>query len=151
VALFPSILEEIGPENADFLFCFTDNDQDNIIASLVSRKMDFGRVITRIHNPDFETICKHKRARHTTGLIGDLYFFKFLFTESTEKKLEVLDLPKDTQIVCVFRGDEAYLVSNLEMLKEDDVATLIAKQKQVEAFSAKFELPRQFKSKNNSK
>lgn len=170
---FPSILEEVGPENTDFLICFTDNDQDNIIASLVGQRMGFGQVITRIDNPDFDAICKqlkledvlnpdkliadtlvdtiegYKRARHTTELIGDLCFFKFLVTENTEKKLNALDLPKDTQIVCVFREDDAYLVSNLEMLKENDIVTLITRRKKVDALSAKFELPRQLNSKNN--
>jgi trk/ktr system potassium uptake protein len=172
---FPSILEEVGPENTDFLICFTDNDQDNIIASLVGQRMGFGQVITRIDNPDFGAICKqlkledvfnpdkliadtlvdtiegYKRARHTTELIGDLYFFKFQVTESTEKKLDSLDLPKDTQLVCVFREDKAYLVSNLEMLKEDDVVTLITREKQIQMLSEKFELPRQHKSKNKNK
>ncbi len=91
----PNILEEVGPENTDFLICFTDNDQDNIFASLVGQKMGFGQVITRIDNADFEIICKqlklenvfnpdkqvadtlvdiiegYKRARHSTELIGD--------------------------------------------------------------------------------
>lgn len=170
---FPSILEEVGPENTDFLICFTDNDQDNIIASLVGQRMGFGQVITRIDNPDFNAICKqlkledvlnpdklmadtlldtiegYERARHTTELIGDLYFFKFQVTESTEKKLDALALPEDTQIVCVFREDKAYLVSNLEMLREDDVVTLITKESYIEMLSGKFELPRQLKSKNN--
>ena len=172
---FPSILEEVGPENTDFLICFTDNDQDNIIASLVGQRMGFGQVITRIDNTDFDAICKqlkledvlnpdmlmagtlldtiegYERARHTTELIGDLYFFKFQVTESTEKKLDALDLPKDIQIVCVFREDEAYLVSDLEMLQEDDVVTLITKERHIETLSGKFELPRQLKSKNDQK
>lgn len=168
---FPSILEEVGPENTDFLICFTDNDQDNIIASLVGQEMGFGQVITRIDNPDFDAICKqlkledvfnpdkqiadtlvdtiegYKRARHFTELIGDLYFFKFLVTESTEKKLNALDLPIDTQIICVFRENEAYLTSHLEMLKEGDVVTLITKHKQIETLSAKFAFSREIKSK----
>jgi trk system potassium uptake protein TrkA len=135
--------------------------------------MGFGQVITRIDNPDFDAICKqlkledvlnpdkliadtlvdtiegYKRARHTTELIGDLCFFKFLVTENTEKKLNALDLPKDTQIVCVFREDDAYLVSNLEMLKENDIVTLITRREKVDALSAKFEPPRQLNSKNN--
>ena len=65
-----------------------------------------------------ETIESYEHARHATELIGDLYFFKFQNTECTEKKLDALDLPKDTQIVCVFREDQAYWVSNLEMLQE---------------------------------
>lgn len=168
----PSILEEVGPENTDFLVCFTDNDQDNIIASLVGQEMGFGQVITRIENADFEVICKqlklenvfnpdkqvadtlvdiiegYKRARHSTELIGDLYFVKFIVTQDMEKKLDALDLPKDTHIVCIFRGGEGYLSSNLDLLKEDDVITLITKQEQIELLSAKFDLSKKLKSIN---
>ncbi len=167
---FPSILEEVSPENTDFLICFTDNDQDNIIASLVGQKMGFGEVITRIDNPDFDVICKqlklehvfnpdrqvadtlvdtiegYKRARRTTELFGDLYFFKFLVTESTEKKLHALDLPKDTQVVCVTRVDEAYLSADLETLQENDSVTLITRQNHIETLTAKFALSGKTKS-----
>lgn len=54
---FPSTLEEVGPENTDFLICFSDNKQDNIISSLVGQEMGFGQVVIRIDNPDFDSIC----------------------------------------------------------------------------------------------
>lgn len=53
----PSILKEVGPQNTDFLFCLTDNDQDNIIASLVGHSLGFGRVITVLRDTDYEPIC----------------------------------------------------------------------------------------------
>ncbi len=126
--------------------------------------MSFGQVITRIDNSDFDVICKqlkvenvfnlnkqvadtlvdiiegYKRARHSTELIGDLYFFKFVVTQVIEKKIDALNLPKDTNIVGVFHDDKAYLISNLEVLKEDDVITLITKQEQIEILSEKFDL-----------
>lgn len=169
---FPGILEEVSPENTDFLICLTDNDQDNIIASLVGQEMEFDRVITRIENPDFDTVCKqlkledvfnpdrqvahtlvdaiegHNRTRNSAELKGDLQFFKFQVTQNTGKKLDALDLPKDTHVVCVFRGEEAYLVSDLETLEEGDIVTLITKKDQIEALSSKFELPKQPKTKD---
>jgi trk system potassium uptake protein TrkA len=53
----PHILREADPKHTDLLFCLTDNDQNNIIASLVGRTLGFSRMVTRIQDPDFETIC----------------------------------------------------------------------------------------------
>ncbi len=75
-----------------------------------------------VFNPDkqiadmlVDTIKGYKRARQATELSGELYFFKFQVLSNTEKKLDALDLPSDTQIVCISRGDSAYLASNSEM------------------------------------
>lgn len=169
----PAILEEVSPENTDFLICLTDNDQDNIIGSLVGKKMAFDQVITRIENPDFDTVCKqlkledvfnpdqqvahtlvdtiegHNRARNTAELRGDLHFFKLHITDKTEKKLDALDLPQSTNVVCVFRGQEAYLPSDLELLEEGDIVTLITRKDQIETLSSKFEPAQQSNSKEN--
>jgi trk system potassium uptake protein TrkA len=53
----PDILREAGPEQTDVLLCLTDSDQSNIIASLLGRSLGFQRVVTTIHDPEFETIC----------------------------------------------------------------------------------------------
>ncbi|MEJ2690601.1 MAG: NAD-binding protein, partial [Deltaproteobacteria bacterium] len=37
----PNILREVNPEQTDFLFCLTNNDQDNLIASLGGRSLGF--------------------------------------------------------------------------------------------------------------
>ena len=53
----PNILREVNPEQTDFLFCLTDSDQANVIASLVGRSLGFKRVVTSIGDPQFEGIC----------------------------------------------------------------------------------------------
>lgn len=55
----PSILHDVSPENTDYLFCFTDNDQDNIIAALVGKEMNFSKVVVKLEDPDFQEVCKH--------------------------------------------------------------------------------------------
>ncbi len=168
---FPSILEEVSPENTDFLFCLTDNDQDNIIASLVGQEMEFDRVITRIENCDFDKICKqlkleevfhpdqqvahslvdiiegNKRARKLTELQGDLLFFKFQVMEDTPKNVKGLDLPEDTRMVCISRGKDAYLPTEQETLQEGDIVTLITRDQQIDTLSSKFKLPHPSESK----
>ncbi len=162
---FPAILEEVGPENTDFLICLTDNDQDNILASLVGQEMAFDRVITRIENPDFDTVCKrlkledvfnpdrqvadmlldrvegHKHARNATELKGELSFFKFQVVDDTEKKPDALGLPEDAQPLCVERGEEGLLIGDIETLKEGDVVTVITRKERIEELASKFQLP----------
>lgn len=53
----PSVLEQVGPENTDCLLCLTDSDQDNMIAALVGRELEFARVVAKIEDPDFEPVC----------------------------------------------------------------------------------------------
>lgn len=54
----PDILREVNPEQTDILFCLTDNDQDNVIASLIGRSLGFKRVVTSIRDEQFEGICR---------------------------------------------------------------------------------------------
>ena len=37
----PAVLREVNPEQTDMLFCLTDSDQANVIASLVGRSLAF--------------------------------------------------------------------------------------------------------------
>ncbi len=53
----PAILSQVDPKNCDFLFCLTDNDQANIITSLLGRSMGFHRTITSIQDEDLVTLC----------------------------------------------------------------------------------------------
>lgn len=54
----PAILREANPEGTDVLFALTDNDQANILASLVGRSLGFKRVVTKIQDAELEHICK---------------------------------------------------------------------------------------------
>jgi len=61
----PAILREVNPKETDVLFCLTDDDQDNLIASLVGRSLGFKRVITSIQDPEFEGICRELGLENT--------------------------------------------------------------------------------------
>ena len=53
----PAVLREVGPQHTDVLCCFTDNDQSNILASLVGRSLGFRRIFTKIDDAEFQPIC----------------------------------------------------------------------------------------------
>ncbi|MGD8631758.1 MAG: NAD-binding protein, partial [Gammaproteobacteria bacterium] len=46
----PAVLEELSPDETDMLFCLSNDDQDNIIASLVGQTMQFSSVVTKIED-----------------------------------------------------------------------------------------------------
>ena len=53
----PAILSQVDPKSCDFLFCLTDNDQANIITSLLGRSMGFKRIITSVKDEDLGSLC----------------------------------------------------------------------------------------------
>jgi len=48
----PAVLQEVGPEQTDFLFCVSDRDESNVLAALVGRSLGFGRVVPKIEESD---------------------------------------------------------------------------------------------------
>lgn len=50
----PNILREVNPAQTDILYCLTDSDQANVIASLVGRSLGFKRVVTAVGDAQFE-------------------------------------------------------------------------------------------------
>jgi len=61
----PDVLREVNPEQTDILFCLTDSDQANVIASLVGRSLGFKRVVTSIREKQFEGICRELGLKDT--------------------------------------------------------------------------------------
>ena len=145
----PAILRETDPENADFLFCLTANDQTNIIASLVGRSLGFRRVVTRIDNRQYEHICielgledtivpartigryladmsvGHDMLELSAMIKGEARVFSFVVGEADEGPVAELALPDDTRIVCVYREDRFSLPDPDDKLRVDDEVVVI--------------------------
>lgn len=145
----PAILRETDPEQADFLFCLTDNDQTNIIASLVGRSLGFRRVVTRIDNYQYEHICielgledtivpartigryladmsvGHDMLELTAMIKGEARVFSFVVGEADEGAVEDLELPDETGIVCVYREDRFSLPDPGDRLRAGDEVVVI--------------------------
>ena len=61
----PDVLREVNPEQTEILFCLTDSDQANVIASLVGRSLGFKRVVTSIGDDQLEDICRELGLKDT--------------------------------------------------------------------------------------
>jgi trk system potassium uptake protein TrkA len=53
----PGILKEAEPTRADALLCLSGSDRDNLLAGVVGRHVGFARILTKIEDPEFESIC----------------------------------------------------------------------------------------------
>ena len=145
----PAILREADPERTDFLFCLTDNDQSNIIASLVGKSLGFKRLVTRIEDPEFEHICiglgledTIVPARTIGRYLADMFaghdplelsamikdearVFSFVVTEEDAGTIAALDLPKDSRVVCCYRDGKFMLPEPENELRADDEVVVI--------------------------
>jgi trk system potassium uptake protein TrkA len=158
----PSKLEEVGPDNTDFLFCLSNDDQANIIASLVGQELDFGRVVTRIENSEFEPICVHLglesliipqqeiadslldmvEGREPTGLStvlkGGVRFFTFIAGEKHEGSVKDLKLPGNTRVIAITRGEDSQVAADDTKIRKDDEVFLITEKESLDALDEIF-------------
>ena len=123
----PNVLGEVNPTATDFLFCLSDNDQANLIASLVGRSLGFKRVVTSISDPQFEGIChelglkdtiipSRTISRYLVDMVGggekvelstiikdEARFFVFIAKTEDEVAAKDLNLPAEAKVICYYR------------------------------------------------
>lgn len=153
----PAILKEADPQSTDFLYCLTNNDQTNIIASLVGRSLGFPRVITRIENAEFEHVClelglvdtivpevtiAHHLADMMEGrdplelsatLVGDARLVSFVVGEDEAGPVDGLELPGDSRVICLYRDDELMFAEPELTLRKGDQIVVLARMDDVDA------------------
>lgn len=160
----PQILKEIGPSRTDVLLCLSDDDQDNIIASLVGRSVGFARVMTKLSDPEFEHICIELGLEHTINadhaaarslvdevegratfalssvLRGDVRFFVFTAREEDAGRAADLALPGDTTVLFAYRGDAARAAGEDFEIEADDDVVLLTRSEHLDELSARWSL-----------
>ena len=145
----PKVLAEADPANTDILYCLTDNDQNNIIASLVGRSLGFEKVITRIEDPEFEPICRELGLANTivpsrtisryladtvegidvlelsSAIKKDARLFDFVARPADEGPIEHLDLPKEARVICYYRSDAFHHANPDDSLRAGDEVVIL--------------------------
>jgi trk system potassium uptake protein TrkA len=123
----PDILAEVNPEQTDFLVCLANDDQANIIASLVGRSLAFKRVVTSIADQRLESICLGLGLKDTiipsrtiirnledmisggenvelsTVIKDEARLFGFVAREKDAVAAKDLKLPADAKVICYYR------------------------------------------------
>lgn len=152
----PAILHEADPEHTDRLFCLTNNDQTNILASLVGRSLGFPHVVTRIEDPEYEHICLELGlenpiipARTIGRYLADMFegrdpmelstmirdearVFSFVAHEDDLTKVEDLPLPNDIRVICIYRKGTLLIPKGDDTLEEGDEVVLITHSKHLD-------------------
>lgn len=123
----PDILREVLPEQTDILFCLTDSDQANVIASILGRSLGFKRIVTSIRNEQFEDMCRELGlkdtiipsrtiSRYLQDMVGggenvelaavikdEARFFTFTSKKEDAVATKDLKLPADAKVICYYR------------------------------------------------
>ena len=147
----PAILREANPEATDVLYCLTDQDQTNILASLAGRSMGYKRVVTKIDDPELEHLCLELGLTDTiipsrtigryladtlegqdplelsTMIRDEARVLSFVVHAENTGALDEMDLPKRCRMVCVYRDGEMILPDGESVkLRPDDEIVFIA-------------------------
>ena len=145
----PDVLREVNPEHTDILFCLTDSDQANVLASLVGRSLGFRRVVTSVRDEQFENICHELGlkdiivpyrtiSRSLVDLVsgsnnvdlsmvlkGDVRFFVFIAREEDAVTIGELNLPATARVVLYYRqGEFAHADAETVLQEGDEVLVL---------------------------
>lgn len=149
----PDIQREVNPGQTDFLFCLTDNDQANLIASLVGRSLGFKRVVTTISNPQFEQICHElgledtivrsrtissyledmvggsEQADLSSILKGEARFFTMTTSDADAGTVKGLDLPAHSKVICYYRKGKFSHADDETKLRQGDEVVILTHSK----------------------
>lgn len=145
----PAILREADPKESEILFCLTDNDQTNILASLVGRTLGYRRVVTKIEDPEYEHLCielgleemiipTRAISRYLLDMVSgqdtfeisaviknDVRVFSFVAHDEDVGLIKELKLPADSRAVLLYRGDKfEFIDDNTKLAPGDEVVIL---------------------------
>jgi trk system potassium uptake protein TrkA len=170
----PALLKEAGAEQTDFLFCLTNSDQINIIASLVGRSLGYSKIITKIEDAELTHICKELGlentiiptmtiSRHLTDLAegrdiqelssmirGDARFYSFIIGKDEEREVSDLNFSRPVRVVCYYRDDELRIAEETSRLKKGDEVVIITHGSNIEALKEQWSADRYKPGKSES-
>jgi trk system potassium uptake protein TrkA len=159
----PNILREVDPQQTDVLFCLTDNDQINLIASLVGRSLGFKKVITSIQDPEFEKICQELDLENTivpsrtisryladmvmgldilelsTVIKNEARFFTITADRDDAGAVAELDLPAKAKVVCYYRDNHFFLADPETRLRKGDEVVILTHSENLPALRERWQ------------
>ena len=159
----PNLLSEVNPAQTDFLFCLTDNDHANVIASLVGRSLGFSRVVTSIVDPQFEGICRELGlkdtiipsrtiSRYLEDLVGggenvelstvikdEARFFTLIAKEEDAVAAKDLKLPADAKVICYYRDGKFSHADEETTFRIGDEVVILSHSKNMPALQERWQ------------
>jgi len=151
----PNILREVNPGQTDFLFCFTDSDQDNVIASLVGRSLGFKRVVTSIGGElglNDTIIPSRTISRYLVDLVGGgenvelstvikdvARFFTLIANEEDTVAAKDLKLPSGAKVICYYRNGKFSHVDEETTFRTGDEIVILTHSKNLPALRERWQ------------
>ena len=166
----PNILSEVNPKQTDFLFCLTDSDQNNLIASLVGRSLGFNRVVTSIGDTQFEVVCRELGlkdtiipsrtiSRYLEDMVGggenvelstvikdEARFFTLIAKEEDTVAAKDLKLPAGANVICYYRDGKFSHADEETTLHIGDEIVILTHSKNLPALQERWQ-PKQEQEK----
>jgi trk/ktr system potassium uptake protein len=160
----PNILREVDPAQTDILYCLTDSDQANVIASLVGRSLGFKRVVTAVGDPQFEGICHELGLKDTiipsrtisryledmvggtenvelsTVLKDEARFFTFTAKEENAVPAKDLKLPAEAKVICYYRDGKFSHADEETTFRIGDEVMILTHSKNMPALQERWRL-----------
>lgn len=144
----PDMLREAGPEDTSMLFCLRDNDQDNVLASLVGRHLGFERIVTKVRDLELEAVCRElglqdvivpdrTQSRALVGMVKGMGSVELSTLMKHEASLfpfqapedlgpvSSLDLPDRTRVMWIYRDEDFHFVDGDTEIRKDDEVVLL--------------------------
>jgi trk system potassium uptake protein TrkA len=158
----PDILREVNPEQTDFLFCLTDSDQANLIASLVGRSLGFKRIVTSIDDPQFEGIChelglkdtiipSRTISRYLVDMVGggenielstvikdEARLFILVAGEKDAVAAKELKLPAAAKVICFYRDGTFAHADEKTTFRAGDEVVILTHSKNIPALQERW-------------
>lgn len=162
----PAVLRDLSPTSTELLVCVTDNDETNILATLVGRSLGFRRIVTKIEEPEFEHVCvelglediiipSHDAAQRLADLAGgslpeevSRYFkggarlFSFVADEGEAGQVADLVLPKRSRVLCLYRNGVLIDADADATIKLGDEVVLFTHEKNLPQLKERWVKPR---------
>ena len=159
----PDILREVNPEQSDILFCLTDSDQANVIASLVGRSLGFKRVVTSIRDEQFDVICHElglkdtiipsrtitrylvdlvaggENAELSTVIKDEARFFILIAGEEDAVAAKDLRLPAAAKVICYYRDGKFSHADEDTTFRIDDEVVILTHSKNMPALQERWQ------------
>ncbi|MEJ2347368.1 MAG: NAD-binding protein, partial [Gammaproteobacteria bacterium] len=159
----PNILNEVNPKQTDILFCLTDSDQNNLIASLVGRSLGFNRVVTSIGDMQFEVICRELGlkdtiipsrtiSRYLEDMVGggenvelstvikdEARFFTMIAKEEDTVAAKDLKLPAGAKVICYYRDGKFSHADEETTFRKDDEIVILTHSKNMPALQERWQ------------
>ncbi|HHL39097.1 MAG TPA: TrkA family potassium uptake protein [Deltaproteobacteria bacterium] len=159
----PDLLEKAGIEDADLVMAASGDDHMNVITAVVAREYGIDRVIIRLDDPAFNTVCRklgmeeivnpkiaaakqmadmarRPHALELSTLVGGSIrvFTAILRKPEHAVKIDELDLPPGALPTVVQRNGEYFIAGRGFRLMEGDHLSILCDEKDMEALTAEF-------------